>query len=55
LSTKQVRHVAGVPGIRGRDPTGGKCLASVQELASPWDIINHTESLQFIVVMAGSH
>jgi hypothetical protein len=55
LHTKQVRHVAGVPGVRGRDPTGGKCAAAVQELASPWDIVSHTVPMQFIVVMAGSH
>lgn len=55
LNTKTVRHIAGVTGIRGRDGEGGKQKAALQELASPWDIVPHTQKGQFIVVMAGTH
>lgn len=55
LNTKQVRHIAGVTGIRGRDGEGGKQKAALQELASPWDIVPHNVEGQFIVVMAGTH
>jgi len=55
LNTKQVRHIAGVMGIRGRDGEGGKQKAALQELASPWDLVPHNVKGQFIVVMAGTH
>ena len=54
LHTKQVRKVAGVPGIRGQDLEGGILPASQQELASPWDILR-AETGEFLVAMAGTH
>ena len=39
LHTKQVRHIAGVKGVRGFDLAGGNSPAALQELCSPWDIV----------------
>ena len=39
LHTKQVRHIAGVKGVRGRDLSGGNTPAALQQLCSPWDIV----------------
>ena len=54
LHTKQVRHIAGVKGVRGHDLRGGNLAASKQELCSPWDVVK-TPSGEFIVAMAGTH
>ena len=54
LHAKTVRKVAGLPGVRGFDRTGGKVPANEQMIASPWDIIQ-IEDGQFIVCMAGTH
>jgi len=54
LHTKQVRHVAGVKGVRGHDLRGGNVPAGQQELCSPWDIVK-APSGEFIVCMAGTH
>ena len=54
LHTKQVRHIAGVKGVRGHDLSGGRVAANEQEMASPWDIIKSPTG-EFIIAMAGTH
>ena len=54
LHTKQVRHIAGVKGVRGHDLRGGNSPASQQPLASPWDVVR-SPSGEFIIAMAGTH
>ena len=55
LQTKQVRHVAGVKGVRGADVVGGQVNPAEQELASPWDVILSPINGEFIIAMAGTH
>ena len=43
LHKKTVRKVAGLPGVRGFDRTGGKVNANDQMIASPWDIMKIDE------------
>ena len=55
LHSKQVRHIAGVKGVRGQDVVGGVNILSEQELTSPWDITLSQVSGDFIIAMAGTH
>jgi len=54
LHTKTVRRIVGIPGLRGSDRNGGKMAASLQEIASPWDLIKIGED-EYIIAMAGTH
>ena len=55
LQSKQVRHVAGVKGVRGGDVIGGQNIPEKQELASPWDLTLSPITGDFIIAMAGTH
>ena len=54
LHSRQVKHIVGVPGLRGQDKLGGKLPGNLQQIASPWDIVQAPRGI-FLIAMAGLH